>query len=70
MSSLRHGKVRDVIAELAPLRLLSLVQFDDDEVLEQLDLGLGDVDRVSQRLAETLNLMLSSLRLIGFQLDD
>ena len=70
MSSLRHGKVRDVITELAPLRLLSLVQFDDDEVLEQLDLGLGDVDRVSQRLAETLNLMLSSLRLLGFQFDD
>ena len=70
MSGLRHGKVCDVIAELAPLRLLSLVQFDDDEVLEELDLGLGDVDRVSQRLAETLNLMLSSLRLLGFQFDD
>ena len=70
MSGLRYGKVRDVIAELAPLRFLSLVQFDDDEVLEELDLGLGDVDRVSQRLAETLNLMLSSLRLLGFQFDD
>ena len=70
MSGLRHGKVRDVVAEISPLRLLRLVQFDDDEVFEELHLGLGNVDCVSQRLAEALNLMLASLRLLSFQLDD
>ena len=62
----RVGETWNIISKFTPLLIrFQLVELDDNEVIEELDLGASDVDRFCEGLANSTNHVLSTLCLVS-----
>ena len=62
----RVGETWYIISEFTPLLIrFHLVEFDDDEIVQELDLWASDVNRFGECLANSTNHVLSTLCLVS-----